>query len=47
MADEVFRNISAELRKRGAFGGFSKERRHSVLKGMPNKVEYAKPWYRG
>ena len=41
IADEVSRNIVAELRRRRKFGGFSEERLQSVLEGMWNKVEYA------
>ena len=40
MADEVSRNIVAELRRRGTFGGFSEERMQSLIEGMWNKVEY-------
>ena len=37
----VFPHITAELRKRGKFDGFSEERMKSLLEGMWNKVEYA------
>ena len=40
MADEVSRNIVAELRRRGTFGGFSEERMQSVLEGIWNKLKY-------
>ena len=41
MLDEVLGGIVPDLRKRGTFGGFSEERTQSLLKGMPNKLEYA------
>ena len=40
MADELSGNIIAELRKRGAFCGFSEERMQSILEVIWNKVEY-------
>ena len=40
MVDEVSGNIIAELRKRGAFGGFSEERMQLLSEGTWNKIEY-------
>ena len=40
MVDEVYRNIVAELRKKGTFGGFNEESMQSLLEVMWNKVEY-------
>ena len=41
MVDGVLGNIIEELRKRGTFGGFSKERGQSLLGGIWNNAYYA------
>ena len=41
MVDELSGNIIAELRKRGAFGGFIEESMQLLLEGMWDKEEYA------
>ena len=40
MADELSRNIVAELSKRGTFGGFKEEKMQLLLEVIWNKVEY-------
>ena len=41
MVDELSRNIIAQLRKGGTFGGFSEKMIQLLLERMQNKVEYA------
>ena len=41
MTDALSGNVVAELRKRGTFGVFGKERMQLVLEGMQNNVEYS------
>ena len=40
LVDGILGNIIEKLRKRGTFGGFSKERLQSLLGGICNNVGY-------